>query len=91
MPIRVFDGRIIGQGKLVPIGLFQALAGDYDHTSCPTLLGADTGLGLIGIRERVSQSGGHLTVSSRPGRGTVIQVSMPTHLCVPDESVGASA
>ena len=56
----------------------------------PPRPGAHAGLGLIGIRERVSQSGGHLTVSSRPGRGTVIQVSMPTHLAVPDESVGAS-
>ena len=54
-------------------------------------LGADTGLGLIGIRERVTQSGGRLMISSRPGRGTVIQVSMPAHhLAVPDEAAGAS-
>ena len=53
--------------------------------------GVDAGLGLIGLRERVSQSGGRLRISSRPGRGTVIQVSIPTHhLAVPDEAVGVS-
>jgi len=51
----------------------------------------DAGLGLIGIRERVAQSDGSLRISSRPGRGTVIQVSVPTHqLAVADETVGAS-
>lgn len=55
----------------------------------PTRIGADAGLGLIGIRERVTQSGGRLRISSRPGRGTVIQVSMPTHhRVVPDEAAG---
>jgi len=53
--------------------------------------GVDAGLGLVGIRERVSQSGGRLMISSRPGRGTVIQVSIPTHpLATPEEVVGAS-
>ena len=57
----------------------------------PTRLGADAGLGLIGIRERVSQSGGQMTISSRPGRGTMIQVSIPTHhTAVPDKAVSAS-
>jgi signal transduction histidine kinase len=52
-------------------------------------LGVDAGLGLVGLRERVSQSGGRLMISSRPGRGTVIQVSIPTHHLA-DEAVGAS-
>ncbi len=55
----------------------------------PTRLGADTGLGLIGIRERVSQSGGRLTISSRPGRGTVIQVSIPSHRALPEDTLSA--
>lgn len=55
------------------------------------LPGVDAGLGLVGLRERVSQAGGRLMISTRPGRGTVIQVSIPTHhLAVPDEVVSVS-
>jgi signal transduction histidine kinase len=35
------------------------------------------GLGLIGIRERVFQRGGTLTIDGQPGRGTRIEVSLP--------------
>ncbi|MEO6144108.1 MAG: ATP-binding protein [Dermatophilaceae bacterium] len=52
--------------------------------------GVEAGLGLVGLRERVSQLGGRLMISSRPGRGTVIQVSMPTrHPALPENTVGA--
>jgi signal transduction histidine kinase len=43
------------------------------HTDLPT----GVGLGLIGIRERVSQLGGQLTLESAPGRGTRICVNVP--------------
>jgi signal transduction histidine kinase len=36
-----------------------------------------TGLGLIGMHERVEGLGGSLTVTSEPGRGTAIDVSLP--------------
>jgi signal transduction histidine kinase len=35
------------------------------------------GVGLLGMRERATQSGGSLFVESRPGR-TVIRVTLPT-------------
>ena len=36
------------------------------------------GLGLAGMRERVSLLGGNFVVESTPGRGTTIQVRIPT-------------
>jgi signal transduction histidine kinase len=36
------------------------------------------GLGLIGIRERVSRLGGTLRLESAPGRGTTLTVELPT-------------
>jgi signal transduction histidine kinase len=33
--------------------------------------------GIIGMRERVEQAGGAFTVSSQPGKGTVVAVSIP--------------
>lgn len=35
------------------------------------------GLGLIGIEERVRELGGKLVISSKPGKGTELQVSIP--------------
>jgi signal transduction histidine kinase len=36
-----------------------------------------TGLGLIGMQERVERLGGSLAVNSEPGKGTAIDVSLP--------------
>jgi signal transduction histidine kinase len=33
--------------------------------------------GLIGMRERAEQIGGHLTIKSAPGQGTEIEISVP--------------
>jgi ligand-binding sensor domain-containing protein/signal transduction histidine kinase len=33
--------------------------------------------GIIGMRERVEQAGGAFTVTSQPGKGTVVEVSVP--------------
>ena len=35
-------------------------------------------LGLLGMRERVEMVGGRFTVESAPGRGTTIQVQIPS-------------
>jgi signal transduction histidine kinase len=35
------------------------------------------GLGLIGIRERVAALGGALSIASRPGTGTTLEVAIP--------------
>lgn len=38
---------------------------------------SEGGLGLIGVRERVAQVGGTLSVRSRPGRGTTVRITLP--------------
>jgi signal transduction histidine kinase len=49
---------------------------------------AEGGLGLIGIRERLSALGGHLAIQSTPGHGTELSVTIPleTHYADPDSS-----
>jgi signal transduction histidine kinase len=37
-----------------------------------------TGLGLLGIGERVRELGGNLKITSGPGRGTLLEVKIPT-------------
>jgi two-component system, NarL family, sensor histidine kinase UhpB len=39
-----------------------------------------SGIGLIGMRERVSAAGGQLQLTSSPGRGTQVRVSVPLKL-----------
>jgi signal transduction histidine kinase len=51
------------------------IADDGKGFQTPATTGA--GLGLIGIRERVSQLGGTLALESAPGRGTRIKVTIP--------------
>jgi len=38
---------------------------------------SDSGLGLLGMRERAELFGGRLTVTSRPGDGTMVEASVP--------------
>lgn len=40
-------------------------------------VGAERGLGMVGIRERVAQLSGEVIVDSAPGRGTRVTVSLP--------------
>jgi signal transduction histidine kinase len=37
----------------------------------------DTGMGILGMTERVTQLGGHLTVESERGRGTLVSFELP--------------
>jgi two-component system, NarL family, sensor histidine kinase UhpB len=39
--------------------------------------------GLLGMRERVRMLGGHLEISSEPGKGTRIEASIPTQEAMP--------
>jgi len=45
------------------------------------------GLGLVGMRERLHMLGGHLTIESAPGRGTVVAFEVP--LPAEDGAAGA--
>ena len=49
----------------------------------PTVVGRDDGhgIGLIGIRERLARLGGHLEISSTPGGGTELRVTIPQEGC----------
>jgi signal transduction histidine kinase len=53
-------------------------------------LGQPRGLGLIGIRERVSQQNGTLHVESGPGQGTRLVVELPARLRPPIGAVPSS-
>jgi len=45
----------------------------------------EKGMGLVGMQERVSHLGGTFAVSSQPGHGTSLNVSLPLHSVVPGE------
>lgn len=42
-------------------------------------------LGVIGMKERAEAVGGAIQIISRPGEGTLVQVSIPIHIIVPLE------
>jgi signal transduction histidine kinase len=46
---------------------------------------ADPGLGLVGIRERVSRLSGTLQIESAPGKGTRLIVALPVQVSAADE------
>lgn len=48
--------------------------------------GTAAGLGLLGIRERIAQLGGALTVQSAPGSGTTLSVDIPLPPHAADET-----
>jgi signal transduction histidine kinase len=52
-----------GRGFAVPVQLRRLAAAGH--------------LGLLGAQERVHRVGGSLTVTSAPGAGTVVQVTLP--------------
>jgi len=51
-------------------------------------LPADQGLGLSGMRERVEQAGGRLTIRSEPGRGTELRLDFPAPGAGPSKGAG---
>jgi signal transduction histidine kinase len=48
----------------------------FDPSAQP-VPGQDSGLGLVGIRERVDHLGGTFSIDSAPGRGTTVAVVLP--------------
>lgn len=55
-----------------------ARAFDPFYTTKP--LGQGTGLGLSMVYGFIKQSGGHITIRSEPGRGTIVHFKLPRHL-----------
>ena len=49
----------------------------FDAASRSVYPSAAGGFGLFSIRERIGHLGGHMTIESRPGKGTRIRISVP--------------
>ena len=47
------------------------------HAAVGSNGGSGTRLGLLGMRERLEMVGGKFTLTSRPGKGTVVTVEIP--------------
>jgi signal transduction histidine kinase len=43
----------------------------------------EAGLGLVSIRDRLSFFGGHMDIDSAPGKGTVVNITVPLAHIVP--------
>jgi signal transduction histidine kinase len=56
----------------------------FDINSLSTEAAAPQKLGLLGIKERAELSGGHFTIQSAPGQGTLIHVCLPAS---PEEQI----
>jgi PAS domain S-box-containing protein len=49
----------------------------FDITQLDQLPDPDRGIGLIGLRERISLLGGRFNLASRPGQGTTLEIFFP--------------
>ncbi|MDX3243797.1 sensor histidine kinase [Streptomyces sp. ME18-1-4] len=47
--------------------------------ACPSAAAAETGFGLLGLRERVELAGGRMTAGPRPGGGFLVTASLPRY------------
>ncbi|MEO6057071.1 MAG: response regulator [Gemmatimonadales bacterium] len=96
--IAVRPGLVAADGAAIPVGHYALLtvqdtgigmAGDTQasifepfFSTKPT--GQGTGLGLSAVYGIVKQNGGHIAVSSAPGRGATFSVYLPIRESVPD-------
>lgn len=55
----------------------------FDPAQAENQLKDQKGFGLFSIRERLELLGGHLTVKSAPGKGTIIKLSIPLNDATP--------
>ncbi len=61
----VFEGEIVDDGR------------GFDTEAMPIDAQRSRGLGLLGMRERVTQCGGDLSIVSELGSGTQVRIRMP--------------
>lgn len=61
----------------------------FDVTTVLSHANGSKGLGLLGIRERLSAVGGTVDVQSEPGRGTSLVVMIPMEECHADTSLAS--
>lgn len=58
-------------------GWYRLAVSDDGRGFGPATAGARTSLGIMGMRERAGACGGTLEITSRPGRGTTVEVRIP--------------
>ena len=71
--VRHFNVNLIGVANGVELTVQDSGVG-FD----PQIALNDPGLGLVSMRERVSLVGGEISIASKPGRGTVVNVRVPS-------------
>lgn len=77
------DVTIAQEGSFLNIQVADDGVG-FDMGESGTSTGKSSGYGLFSIRERLSSLGGHLKISSDPGQGTVVTITVPLE---PQEAV----
>ena len=65
----------------------EVMARAFDPFFTTKPIGQGTGLGLSMIYGFVQQSGGHIQISSEPGRGTTVSLALPRHDGAEDEEL----
>jgi PAS domain S-box-containing protein len=70
------DVVIANEGPFLSIKVADDGVG-FDMGEPGTRSGKPSGYGLFSIRERLSSLGGHLQISSRPGQGTEVTITVP--------------
>jgi signal transduction histidine kinase len=77
--------------RLLRLGGDVVLTVSDDGRGCEPERVADSGLGLVNMRERARQLGGTFELDSRPGRGTTVRVAVPFRIreAKPPEPTGA--
>ena len=66
--------------------LIQDRGKGFDLENNEVSLTAKCGIGLIGMRERVSFMGGDLNIRTAPGQGTRVELNLPLGECQQYES-----
>jgi signal transduction histidine kinase len=68
---RTIDVRVTRDGRSVKVRVSD------DGRGFDAVAAKGKGIGLLGMEERVRELGGHMHLSSVPGRGTSVEISLP--------------